>query len=610
MSSTVILEPIECQSTEEEIDLKQKWRKIKRHLNQYGMALDLKTTFDEMLTELEMTEDEYIKAVRTSLVRQKFFLKQRPCEIRINNYMKHCLQFWRANHDIQPSLTPYAMVEYILAYVTKAQKGMSAIMEKACQEAREGNMNLKESVRHMGNAFLNGVETPQQEAAFLALQMAVTRMSRESTFIPTSPPDERTFLLKDYATLKQMDPESDDIQSHNILSEYEHRPRALEHYCLAAFVSDLRIEYPKNVTFENLFDDNFDDDPLDPAEGNVLDRVVLELPNGIVIKKRRVSRILRYVNYNIKRDPENHYRERLMLFLPWRNEEDDRRGGFKTYEEHYMAKKSLIAPMRKKYEKFNDSLELAIEEVENDGLDDMYDDMDAAILNSDMHQSNKDDYGFFDPDRPEEQRQYDIGHDMGLGEKYATESNCSSAPMPDEEYVKLMQSLNLRQSEICAHVMQWIQTRTEPLHIFIEGGAGVGKTKAAKAIYESMNRFYRTQPGIDPEQIHCIVLAPAGMAAYHVKGNTIHSGLHIDINKDKLTLLTSSELNTLCSKYLQSKAIFHDEISMVGRRLWNKGNQRLKEIFGTKKDFGGLHVIAVGDFFQMAPVRDCYVFKR
>ena len=124
-----------------------------------------------------------------------------------------------------------------------------------------------------------------------------------------------------------------------------------------------------------------------------------------------------------------------------------------------------------------------------------------------------------------------------------------------------------------------------------------------------MNRFYRTQPGIDPEQIHCIVLAPTGMAAYHVKGNTIHSGLHIDINKDKLTPLTSSELNTLHSKYLQSKAIFHDEISMVSRCLWNKGNQRLKEIFGTKKDFGGLHVIAVGGFFQMAPVRDCYVFK-
>ena len=63
---------------------------------------------------------------------------------------------------------------------------------------------------------------------------------------------------------------------------------ALEHYCLAAFVSDLRIEYPKNVTFEDPFDDNFDDDLLHPAEGNILDSQDLELPNEIVIKKRRV----------------------------------------------------------------------------------------------------------------------------------------------------------------------------------------------------------------------------------------------------------------------------------------------------------------------------------
>ena len=38
-------------------------------------------------------------------------------------------------------------------------------------------------------------------------------------------------------------------------------------------------------------------------------------------------------------------------------------GGYKTYEEHYIAKESLIAPIRKKYEKYNDSLDLAIEEV-------------------------------------------------------------------------------------------------------------------------------------------------------------------------------------------------------------------------------------------------------
>ena len=69
--------------------------------------------------------------------------------------------------------------------------------------------------------------------------------------------------------------------------------------------------------------------------------------------------------------------------------------------------------------------------------------------------------------------------------------------------------------------MQWIQTRTEPMHFFIEGGAGVGKTKATKAIYESMNRFYRTQPGVDPDQAHCIVLAPTGIATKEVKSYSV-----------------------------------------------------------------------------------------
>ena len=156
----------------------------------------------------------------------------------------------------------------------------------------------------MGNAFLNAGETSQQESVFLTMQMAVPRMSRDVSFISTSQPNDRTFLLKDYATLKDMDPESYDIQSHNLLSEYEHRPKALENYCLADFVSELRIEYPKNVTFEDPFEDNFDDNPLNADEGNALERQVLKLPNGIVIKKRRVWRILRYVNYNVKRDPE------------------------------------------------------------------------------------------------------------------------------------------------------------------------------------------------------------------------------------------------------------------------------------------------------------------
>ena len=103
----------------------------------------------------------------------------------------------------------------------------------------------------MGNAFLDGVETSAQEAACLVLQLPITRMSREVVFLHTSPPDERTFLLKDFKTLQEMDPESEDIQSHNILVEYRKRPRCLEKYCLADLALELLIKYPKDVTFDD-----------------------------------------------------------------------------------------------------------------------------------------------------------------------------------------------------------------------------------------------------------------------------------------------------------------------------------------------------------------------
>ena len=61
--------------------------------------------------------------------------------------------------------------------------------------------------------------------------------------------------------------------------------------------------------------------------------------------------------------------------------------------------------------------------------------------------------------------------------------------------------------------MEWIQTMSEPPYIFIEGGAGVRKSCVAKAIYQSMERFYGAQPGEDPDKTHCIVLAPKGMAS-------------------------------------------------------------------------------------------------
>ena len=62
--------------------------------------------------------------------------------------------------------------------------------------SRNGNADLMTSVRHMGNAFLNRIETSQEEAACLVLQLSITRMSGQILYLHTAHQDERRFIIK------------------------------------------------------------------------------------------------------------------------------------------------------------------------------------------------------------------------------------------------------------------------------------------------------------------------------------------------------------------------------------------------------------------------------
>ena len=72
---------------------------------------------------------------------------------------------------------------------------------------------------------------------------------------------------------------------------------------------------------------------------------------------------------------------------------------------------------------------------------------------------------------------------------------------------------------------------------------------------------------------------------------------------------SSNVLNTLRTKYMHLKVLMVDEVSMLGNRMFSFVNQRLQDIKGNKKPFGGIHVILMGDLFQLRPVMDHWIFK-
>lgn len=155
---------------------------------------------------------------------------------------------------------------------------MSRLLEKASEEAKAGNKDITNRVRHIGNKFLNAVEISAQEAVYLVLQIPLRRSSRDVQFISTSPPDERTFLIKKLEKLKELPDTSHDIESDNIIKRYQRRPKQLEKFCLADFVAwfecvkdtqDDTNSIKSSLTAfgdflpENNFEENTDDDPND-----------------------------------------------------------------------------------------------------------------------------------------------------------------------------------------------------------------------------------------------------------------------------------------------------------------------------------------------------------
>ena len=91
---------------------------------------------------------------------------------------------------------------------------MSKVLRKAFREVKEGN-DIVNRVRHIGNKFLNAVENSAQEAVYFVL-------------INTSHPDQRTFLLKDIETLRDLPDNSPDIEPDSMIKRYQRHPKQLE----------------------------------------------------------------------------------------------------------------------------------------------------------------------------------------------------------------------------------------------------------------------------------------------------------------------------------------------------------------------------------------------
>ncbi|KAL9957973.1 hypothetical protein ACROYT_G034933 [Oculina patagonica] len=514
MKSTQILYPL---SDVKEISLlnqqKATWKEISEQLNDMKEGENI--SFEELLAKLGIKEEEYILAIRSSLSRATIFLKRKPNELRINNYNKHCLLAWRANMDVQFILDIYSCAMHVVSYISKAQRGMSELLRKACEEAREGNLGIKQQVRDIGNKFLNSVEVSAQEAVYIVLQLPMRRSSREVVFVNTSLPDQRVCLLKSIDDIQQLEDESEDIESGGLIKRYTKRPSCLENVTLADWAAwyDNRQSSIKNSQKSNNTD---------------VDGLPLEIF-----------------------DDDNN--------------EDDVSTDITCSNELKSKKNQKETQKRSKARVIREQLDQALDDVQTvECSDDMWDCVAPNTQHVELnHLAETECEHVYNT---EEVRNYDLSEDLGIPsntENY--ERNISFDELPDEEYREAVRSLNVDQMKFFYHVLHLVKTTNEPFYLFLFGGAGVGKSHVTKVLLQAVYKYLNTRAGEDFHQIKAILVAPTGKAAYNIQGSTIHTALSVPANQSLKVYkkLDASRLNSLRCKFASLKIIFIDEVSMV-----------------------------------------------
>jgi ATP-dependent DNA helicase PIF1 len=134
--------------------------------------------------------------------------------------------------------------------------------------------------------------------------------------------------------------------------------------------------------------------------------------------------------------------------------------------------------------------------------------------------------------------------------------------------------------------------------VLLSGAAGSGKSELLKKFVSHLEKT----------STKFRLTAPTGIAAYNIKGETLHRALGLGLAGDDMVALFRMIKNnprkfSKTWKFLQeTEILIIDEISMVTRDLFMKLNYLFKNARQNTTPFGGVILIMIGDFCQLNPV--------
>uniref|UniRef100_A0A1X7UXI1 ATP-dependent DNA helicase n=1 Tax=Amphimedon queenslandica TaxID=400682 RepID=A0A1X7UXI1_AMPQE len=418
--------------------------------------------------------------------KRKYHLKRSEEEVRINDYNPLLLLLGKANDVSFTSECSLALANYVSGYVTKAERGH---MQDLWQDILD-DRGIYSKLFRIGIRCLDNRPIGLYETCDILLGEPHCRKSREVSWINVEMPHKRkrnlTKKLSEVEEIAANDPSTEEFYGEGLVTHfYPNRAQEHEEYCLYDFVAKLTYK-GKDKNGERIYR------PLQKER----------LPNFIdfdVYKENQRDSF----NYAI-----------ILLFVPFRNEDELVHDGETVQEafdrhifdhERCVEANEKFRKLLKCREKLKDiqDARAANREEENDVEDDIQQLMGQI------------------KDAMNDVRDMDTGSGLTLQERE------SMLNVDQKRIFDQVKSHLLRQIEYEKKSKQEKEQSesVKPLHMFISGVGGTGKSfliEAIKALVKSLWSALTKQT--------CAVCAPTGLAAYNVGGVTAHRLFQLPID--------------------------------------------------------------------------------